>query len=57
MENFSDFMLWLLGLILCLVLIYIGVSAKDKGVRQIAIWILIIIGLLATVLGIINDYQ
>lgn len=57
MENFSDFMLWLLGLILCLVLIYIGVSVKDKGVRRIAIWTLIFIGLLATVLGIINDYQ
>ena len=56
MENFSDFMLWLVGLILCLGLIYIGVSAKDKGVRQIAIWTLIIIGLLATILGIINDY-
>ena len=55
MKTFSDFLLWILGLLLYFGLFAVGVSTKDKDTRKIVNGILIILTIIGVILRVIDD--
>jgi predicted MFS family arabinose efflux permease len=55
LKTFPDFLLWIVGLAFYFGLFAIGITTKDKDTRKIVYVILIIVTIIGTILGVIEE--